>query len=135
MGVSYFLWCYALLRSTHLVNHLPSSPLGGEVLLRCLHADCDLIALPPQVLGSVAFVHDPTPNISKLAPDFVKGVFVGYSPMQKGHRVYFSYHCKYVVSNDLTFFESSCYFSSTSSSTPPPNHLHPLYLPHPLHPL
>ena len=43
----------------------------------------------PWVFGCIAFVHDHTPNTSKLAPHSVKGVLVGYSHMQKSYRVYF----------------------------------------------
>ena len=48
------------------------------------------------------------------------GVFVGYSRTQKGYWVYFPDQRKYVVSVDVTFFEYTRYFSSTSSSTPHP---------------
>ena len=120
MGVPHFLWSNALLTSTYLLNRLPSSPLGGEVPLRCLHPNHDLFLLPPLVFGCVAFVHDHTSNTSELAPCSVKGVFVSYSHTHKGYQVYFLDQCKYGVSVDVTFFESTRHFSSTSSSTPPP---------------
>ena len=116
MGVPHYLWTNALLTSVYLLNRLPSSPLGGEVPLRHLHPTRDLFALPPRVFGCVAFVHDQTPNLSKLAPRSIKGVFVGYSRTQKGYRIYLPEQRKYVISADATFFEDTRYF--TSSSTP-----------------
>ena len=117
LGVPHFLWSDAILTSTCLLNCFPLSPLGSEVPLCCLHPDRDLFALPPRVFGFVAFVHDHTPNTSKLEPRSNKGVFIGYSCTQKGYRVYFLDQCMYVVSTDVTFFESTRYFSSTFSST------------------
>ena len=83
MGVSHFMWSDALLTSTYLLNLLPSSPLGGEVPLCHLHPNHDLFALLPWVFGCLAFVHDHTPNTSKVAPHSVKGMFVGYLCTQK----------------------------------------------------
>ena len=120
MRVPHFMWSDVLLTSNYLLNHLPWSPLGTEAPLRCLNPDHDLFALLPGVFVCVAFVHDLTPNTSKLAPRSIKRVFISYSRVQKGYRVYFPYQQKYVVSADVTFFESTRYFSSTSLSTPLP---------------
>ena len=123
MGVPHSLWHDALLTSAYLLNRLPSSPLGGEVPLRRLHPTRELFSLPPRVFGCVAFVHDHTPNLSKLSPRSIKGVFVGYSRTQKGYRVYLPDQRKYLVSADVTFFESTRYFSAAPappSPIPPP---------------
>ena len=103
------MWFDALLISTYLLSRFTISPLSGEVPLHRLHPDHDHFVLPPQVFGCVAFVRDHTPNTSKLAPHFVKGVFVGYLCMQKGYQVYFIEQCKYVVFVDVIFFESAQY--------------------------
>ena len=55
-GCSHYLWADTLLTSIDL-NCLPSSPLGGEVPLHCVHEKCALFAFP-WVFGYVAFVHD-----------------------------------------------------------------------------
>ena len=121
MGVPHYLWSDALLTSAYLLNRLPSSPLGGEVPLHRLHPERELFALPPRVFGCVAYVHDHTPNLSKLAPRSLKGVFVGYSRTQKGYRVYLPDQRKYLVSADVTFSEATRYFTSPlSPSTAPP---------------
>ena len=44
MGIPHYLWSDALLTSLYLLNHLPSSPLGGKVPLRRLHPTRDLFA-------------------------------------------------------------------------------------------
>ena len=121
MGVPHYLWTDALLTSLYLLNRLPSSPLGGEVPLRRLHPTRDLFALPPRVFGCVAFVHDHTPNLSKLAPRYIKGVFVGYSCTQKGYRIYLPEQRKYVISADATFFEDTRHFASSSTPISPPS--------------
>ena len=121
MGVPHYLWSDALLTAAYLLNRLPSSPLGGEVPLHRLHPERELFALPPRVFGCVAYVHDHTPNLSKLAPRSLKGVFVGYSRTQKGYRVYLLDQRKYLVSVDVTFSEATRYFTSPlSPSTAPP---------------
>ena len=126
MGVPHYLWTDALLTSVCLLNRLPSSPLGGEVPLHRLHPTRDLFVLPPRVFGCVAFVHDHTPNLSKLAPRSIKGVFVGYSRKQKGYRIYLPEQCKYVISADVTFFEDTRYFTSSSTPIFSPPSLQPL---------
>ena len=88
MMIPDYLWADAVLTSTYLINHLPSSPLGGEIPLWRLHPQGDLFPLPPRVFGCMAFVQDYTPNKSKLAPRALKGVFVGYAKTQKGYRIY-----------------------------------------------
>ena len=83
IGVPQNLWYDAILTSTYLINCLPSSPLGNEVPLCDLHLDRDLFPLPPCVFGCVAFVQDHSAKKSKLAPQSLKGVFIGYSKTQK----------------------------------------------------
>ena len=85
---------------------LPSSPLGGAIPLTHLFPNTSLFSLPPRVFGYTAFVQDYTPSLSKLAPCALKGVFVGYSCMQKGYRVYFP---------DVTFHEDIPSFSSSTT--------------------
>ena len=120
MGVPHYLWSDALLTSAYLLNPLPSSPLGGEVPLHRLHPERELFALPPRVFGCAAYVHDHTPNLSKLAPRSLKGVFVGYSRTQKGYRVYLPDQRKYLVSADVTFSEATRYFTSPLSPSTAP---------------
>ncbi|XP_078445042.1 uncharacterized protein LOC144714219 [Wolffia australiana] len=112
-----------------LVSDLP--PTGGEVPLRRLHPDRELFALPPRTFGCVAFVHDHSPNLSKLAPRSLKGVSVGYSRTQKGYRVYLPDQRRYLVSADVTFFETTRYFTTTPSMPTSPPTSSTLTLPSP----
>ena len=115
---------------THSSHHASASnssialPLrltvDDEVSLCHLHPNRNHFALPPRVFSCVAFIHNHTPNTSMLAPHYVKEVFVGYSCMQKGYRVYFSDQRKYIDLAGVIFFESTHYYSSTSSSSTPP---------------
>ena len=129
MGVPHFLWCDTLLISIYLLNCLASLPLSGKVPLRHLHPNLDIFVFPPHVFGCVAFVHDYTPNTSKLAPSYIKGAFVSYSCTQKGYQVYFIDQYKYIISTNVTLSEFTHSFSSTSSSSTPPPALSPSLIP------
>ena len=68
MGVPHELWDDAILAFDFLINHHPSTLLGGEVPLRHLHHDRELFSLPPPIFGCIAFAQDHSSNISKLNP-------------------------------------------------------------------
>ena len=122
--------------ATYLHNWLPSSPLGGAILLTCLFPNASLFPLPLRVFGCTTFVQDYTPSLSKLAPRALKGVFVGYSRRQKGYHVYFPDTRRYITSTDVTFHEDVPYFySSTTPLRAPisPPLVFPLFLPPPSH--
>ena len=87
--VSHYLWSDAVMTANYLHNRLPSSLLGGAILLTCLFPNASLFPLQHCVFGCTAFVQDYTPSLSKLAPRALKGVFVGYSRTPKGYHVYF----------------------------------------------
>ncbi|OIS98281.1 putative mitochondrial protein [Nicotiana attenuata] len=76
-----------------------------------------LFSLPLHVFGSTCFVHNLTPGKDKLAPRALKCVFLGYSRTQKGYRCYSPDLRRYLMSADVTFFETQSYFTS------PGNHL------------
>ena len=61
------------------------------------------------------FVKDYTPSLSKLTHHALKGVFFGYSRMQKGYRVYFPDTWHYITFADVTFHEDVPYFSSSTT--------------------
>ena len=83
---------------------MPSSVLRGGIPHSILYPNKPLFVLPPRVFGCVAFVHNLTPGLDKLAPRATKCVFVGYSRTQKGHKCWNPQGCRYVVSADVTFF-------------------------------
>ena len=77
----------------------------------------ELFSLPPRVFGCIAFAQDLSPNLDKLSPHSVKCVFVGYSHTQQGYRCFDPSTRTYIVSADVTFFESQHYFEDSGSSS------------------
>ncbi|RVW21614.1 Retrovirus-related Pol polyprotein from transposon TNT 1-94 [Vitis vinifera] len=97
-------------KNRHLVetahSSLPSFP------------DQPLYFLPPRVFGCTCFVHILTPGQDKLSAKAMKCLFLGYSRLQKGYRCYSLETHRYFISADVTFFEDSPFFSTTSESLP-----------------
>nr|CAN63852.1 hypothetical protein VITISV_004832 [Vitis vinifera] len=98
-------------KNRHLVetahSSLPSLPLNQP-----------LYFLPPRVFGCTCFVHILTPGQDKLSAKAMKCLFLGYSRLQKGYRCYSLETHRYFISADVTFFEDSPFFSTTSASLP-----------------
>ncbi|RVW47551.1 Retrovirus-related Pol polyprotein from transposon RE1 [Vitis vinifera] len=57
-------------------------------------------------------------NQDKLSAKAMKCLFLGYSRLQKGYRCYSLETHRYFISADVTFFEDSPFFSTTSESLP-----------------
>ncbi|KAK2971692.1 hypothetical protein RJ640_007730 [Escallonia rubra] len=72
----------------------------------------DVNSSNPKVFGCVSFIHVHSSGRSKLDPRAVKGVFIRYSPTQKGYKCYNPTTRKTYVSADVTFVEEESYFSS-----------------------
>ena len=106
MYVLKYLWYDAILTAFYLINHMPSTPLRGEIPLRRLCPDMEIFSLTSRVFGCVAFVQDLTLNLDKLASQFVRCVFVGYSCTQQGYKCFISSTRKYIASADITLFET-----------------------------
>ena len=69
-------------------------------------------SLTSRVFGCVAFVHVLDPGRDKLSPRSRKCIFLGYFRTQKGYHCYSPESRRYFVSADVTFFESTPFFSS-----------------------
>ncbi|RVW86785.1 Retrovirus-related Pol polyprotein from transposon TNT 1-94 [Vitis vinifera] len=80
--------------------------------------DQPLYFLPPRVFGCTCFVHILTLGQDKLSAKAMKCLFLGYSRLQKGYRCYSLETHRYFISADVTFFEDSPFFSTTSESLP-----------------
>ena len=106
MKVPKYLWSYAIFTVSYLINRMPSTPLGGEILIRRLRPDFELFSLPPRVFGCLAFVQDLFPRLDKLSPRSIKCVFVKYSRMRKEYRCFHPPTRRYYVSVDVTFFQT-----------------------------
>ncbi|KAK4390000.1 Retrovirus-related Pol polyprotein from transposon TNT 1-94 [Sesamum angolense] len=119
MHVPKSYWGDAILTASYLINRLPSSILNGDTPYSCLFPDSPLFGVTPRVFGCVCFVHLHSPNLDKLSPRSVKCIFLGYSRAQKGYRCYDPQRRRSFTSADVTFFESTPYYSPNSSPTIP----------------
>ena len=115
MYVPKYLWSDIVLTAAYLINKMLSAPFGGEVPLQHLQPEKELFSLPPRVFGCVAFVQDLSLGLDKLFLRSIKCVFVGYSRIQRGYRCFHPRNHCYIVSANVTFFESTPYFDSIDS--------------------
>ena len=76
-------WAYIILTACYLINHAPSSLLNNQVPFSMLHSCVSPFPLPPRVFRCVVFVHNLEPNQVKLAPRYLKCVFLCYPRTQK----------------------------------------------------
>ncbi|RVW77010.1 Retrovirus-related Pol polyprotein from transposon RE2 [Vitis vinifera] len=114
--VSFRFWGDAVLTACYLINRMPSSVLHDQIPHSLLFPDQPLYFLPPRVFGCTCFVHILTPGQDKLSAKAMKCLFLGYSKLQKGYRCYSLETHRYFISADVTFFEDSPFFSTTSES-------------------
>lgn len=69
-----------------------------------------LTSIPLKVFGCLAFVHNLDPHRSKLDPKYIKSIFLGYSPHQKGYKCYSPTTRKFYHTMDVTFFKHQPYY-------------------------
>ncbi|RVW99273.1 Retrovirus-related Pol polyprotein from transposon RE2 [Vitis vinifera] len=108
-------------KNRHLVETARTLLLHSQFLFiphSLLFPDQPLYFLPPRVFGCTCFVHILTPGQDKLSAKAMKCLFLGYSRLQKGYRCYSLETHRYFISADVTFFEDSPFFSTTSESLP-----------------
>ncbi|RVW22259.1 Retrovirus-related Pol polyprotein from transposon TNT 1-94 [Vitis vinifera] len=117
-NVPFPFWGDAVLTACYLINRMPSSVLHDQIPHSLLFPDQPLYFLPPRVFGCTCFVHILTPGQDKLSAKAMKCLFLGYSRLQKGYRCYSLETHRYFISADVTFFEDSPFFSTTSESLP-----------------
>ena len=116
--VPFRFWGDAVLTACYLINRMPSSVLHDQIPHSLLFPDQSLYFLPPRVFGCTYFVHILTPGQDKFSAKAMKCLFLGYSRLQKGYRCYSLETHRYFISADVTFFEDSPFFSTTSESLP-----------------
>ncbi|RVW73598.1 Retrovirus-related Pol polyprotein from transposon TNT 1-94 [Vitis vinifera] len=116
--VPFRFWGDVVLTACYLINRMPSSVLHDQIPHSLLFPDQPLYFLPPRVFGCTCFVHILTPGQDKLSAKAMKCLFLGYSRLQKGYRCYSLETHRYFISADVTFFEDSPLFSTTSESLP-----------------
>ncbi|RVW60070.1 Retrovirus-related Pol polyprotein from transposon RE2 [Vitis vinifera] len=105
-------------KNRHLVETARTILLHSNIPHSLLFPDQPLYFLPPRVFGCTCFVHILTPGQDKLSAKAMKCLFLGYSRLQKGYRCYSLETHRYFISADVTFFEDSPFFSTTSESLP-----------------
>ena len=86
------LWGFTVMTTIHLLNKLPSKTLGFQSPIGILeekHPEVRLKnGLPIKNFGYVAYVHNPVHKNNKWSTKALNCVFLGYSPTQKGYKVY-----------------------------------------------
>ncbi|KAK4395750.1 Retrovirus-related Pol polyprotein from transposon RE1 [Sesamum angolense] len=120
MHVHKSYWGDVVLTACYLINRVPSTVLNGDTPYSCIFPDKPLFGIAPRVFGCVCFVHIHSPNLDKLSPRSVKCIFLGYSRTQKGYRCSNPQSRKSFTSADVTFFESTPFYSPQSSVVIPP---------------
>ena len=119
MQVPKHFWGDAVLTVCHLINRMPSVVLNHESPFSVLYPERTPFSLTPRVFGCVSFIHVLDPSRDKLSPQSRKCIFLGYSRTQKGYRCYSLESHQYFVSADVTFFESTPFFSSPGQCLSP----------------
>ena len=114
--VPFRFWGDSVLTACYLINSMPSSILHNQIPHSLLFSNQPLYFLSPRVFGCTCFVHILTPGQDKLSAKAMKCLFLGYSRLQKGYRCYSLETHRYFISADVTFFEDSPFFSTTSES-------------------
>lgn len=114
-NVPFRFWADALLTACHLINRMPSSVLQDQIPYSILNPHHELYLIPLRVFGCTCFAHDLTPGKDKLSAKSLKCIFLGYSRIQKGYRCFCPQLQRYIVSADVTFFETSPFFPASVS--------------------
>ncbi|XP_057451465.1 uncharacterized protein LOC130743298 isoform X5 [Lotus japonicus] len=117
-NVPKYLWGDAVLTAAYLINRMPTRVLNYRTPLenfKTIFPACRLHTdMPLKVFGCTVFMHKPSTSRSKLDPRAEKCIFVGYSPNQKGYRVFNPITKKLCVSMDVTFLEHQPFFQKNS---------------------
>ena len=106
-------WGEALSSAAYLVNRVPSSTLNFKIPFQTLieAVIAPLIPnLPPHVFDCVVFVHLHKYQWTKLTPQALQCVFVGYATHQKGYECYHPPTHQFFVKMDVVFHEDTMYF-------------------------
>jgi transposase InsO family protein/copper chaperone CopZ len=110
MNVPKYLWSEAVMTATYLINRMPSRILDMKSPAELLLGNQNF-RVPPKVFGCVCFVKDHRPMASKLDPQAVKCIFVGYASTQKGYKCWDPIGRRLFVSMDVTFREKEPYYT------------------------
>ena len=88
MHVPKHFWADVVTTAYFLINRMPSSILNWVTPFQTLFPHKSLFPIKPRVFGCTCFVQDVHSHVSKLDPNSLKRIFLGYSRVQKGYRCY-----------------------------------------------
>ena len=107
MHVPKHFWADDVSTACFLINWMSFPVLNWVTPLHTLFPHKSLFPIEPRVFGCTCFVRDVRLHVSKLDPKSLKCIFLGYSRVQKGYGCYCPTHRRYLVSTDVTFFETT----------------------------
>ncbi|XP_057991841.1 retrovirus-related Pol polyprotein from transposon RE1 isoform X1 [Hevea brasiliensis] len=110
MKVPKHFWADAVSTACFLINRMLSSVLNGDIPYTALFFTKSLFPIEPRIFCCTCFVRDVRPQVTKLDPKSLKCVFLGYSLLQKWYSCFSPTLNHYLVSADVTFFESTPFF-------------------------
>ncbi|CAX40176.1 transposon polyprotein integrase, putative [Candida dubliniensis CD36] len=114
-GLPSTFWCYSTIMAAHLLNITPSEVLNYQTSYEKWYGSAPKYSkLHP--FGSTAYAHVPTTYRSKLQPNGVKCIFLGYPQTQSGYLLYDIQTKTIVVAKDVKFVDSEFLASSIDFS-------------------
>lgn len=109
-------WDEAILHSVYLLNRLPSSSIDWKTPYQLLYSkEVDYSNL--RCFGSLCFLTIVKPNSDKFSPRASKCIFVGYSPGQKGYKLYDLVKEEFIVTRNVIFCEGFYPFKTELTSS------------------
>lgn len=72
----------------HLINRVPIGLLDGKTPISILLKIHNVFELIPRVFRCICYVHTLGPQVRKLDARYTKGIFLGYSLVQKGYKCF-----------------------------------------------
>jgi transposase InsO family protein len=98
------LWAEAIDCAVYLSNRCPTRSVQGKTPQQAWSINKPTIS-HLRVFGSIAYMHVPDQERSKLDDKSEKYVFIGYDPSFKGYKLYNPSTKKVIVSRDVEFDE------------------------------